>query len=46
MIAGRGNDRIFARDGRKDRISCGSGRDRVSADKIDVLTGCERVTRG
>ena len=46
VIAGKGNDRIFARDGKKDRISCGSGRDRVSADKKDVLTSCERVSRG
>ena len=30
------------RDGKKDRISCGSGRDRVTADNRDVLTGCER----
>jgi hypothetical protein len=45
VIAAGGNDRIRARDGRKDRISCGSGRDTVTADRIDVLTGCERVTR-
>ena len=45
VIAGRGNDRILARDGRKDRISCGSGRDVVVADTEDELTSCERVSR-
>ena len=45
VIAAGGNDRISARDGRRDRISCGSGRDQVSADRNDVLTSCERVSR-
>ena len=45
VIAAGGNDRIRARDGAKDRISCGSGTDRVTADRVDVLTSCERVTR-
>lgn len=45
VIAAGGNDRISARDGRRDRISCGSGRDTVTADRNDVLTSCERVTR-
>ena len=42
-----GNDRIRARDGRRDRISCGRGRDTVSADRRDRVSGdCERVRRG
>ena len=45
VIAAGGDDVIFARDGAKDRISCGSGRDTVYADRIDVVTGCERVFR-
>ncbi len=41
-----GADRISARDRRRDRISCGSGRDRVVADRIDkVARDCERVRR-
>jgi hypothetical protein len=46
MSGGSGNDRIKARDGRKDRIDCGSGNDRVTADKKDkVAKNCEHVTR-
>jgi len=40
-----GNDTIHARDGQKDVINCGSGRDSVIADKVDVLRNCEKVTR-
>jgi len=45
--AGAGPDVVFsAGDGRRDRISCGSGRDRVIADRRDrVARNCERVTR-
>jgi Ca2+-binding RTX toxin-like protein len=43
---GSGNDMIRARDGQRDRIRCGSGRDRVSADRDDrVHTDCEHVSR-
>lgn len=45
VIAAGGNDRINVRDGNVDRVSCGSGRDRVTADRADVLTSCERVSR-
>jgi Ca2+-binding RTX toxin-like protein len=42
-----GNDTIYARDGQKDHINCGGGRkDRVFADKIDRLRGCEKVIGG
>jgi dipeptidyl aminopeptidase/acylaminoacyl peptidase len=40
------NDRIFAADGTRDVIRCGSGKDRVVADRFDVVAAdCERVTR-
>jgi Ca2+-binding RTX toxin-like protein len=41
-----GNDTIQSRDvpAAKDRLNCGSGVDRVYADKADVVSGdCERV---
>jgi Ca2+-binding RTX toxin-like protein len=44
--AGGGNDTINAANGVKDRIDCGAGRkDRVTADRKDVLRHCERVRR-
>lgn len=44
---GAGADRISARDGRRERISCGSGRDIVTADRNDrVARDCEIVSRG
>jgi hypothetical protein len=43
---GSGGDRMNARDGQRDRIRCGSGRDRVTADRLDsVSRDCERVVR-
>jgi hypothetical protein len=46
-VAGRGNDRIRARDDQSDRITCGPGRDRVLADTSDrVGSDCEVVERG
>jgi Ca2+-binding RTX toxin-like protein len=43
---GAGGDTIRARDGEKDRIGCGSGRDSVTADRIDTVDrDCERVSR-
>jgi serine protease AprX len=53
LDAGTGDDRLFGgagadvmdlRDGRRDRISCGAGRDRVRADRSDrVAPDCEIV---
>ena len=41
-----GSDRINARDGRRDTVNCGSGRDTVVADRSDrVSRNCERVVR-
>lgn len=43
---GGGNDRISARDGERDQIACGHGRDKVTADRNDqVDRDCERVSR-
>ncbi|MFP5363575.1 MAG: calcium-binding protein [Thermoleophilia bacterium] len=43
---GSGNDSIVARNGQRDRIICGTGRDRVHADRYDRLNGCEIVRTG
>jgi RTX calcium-binding nonapeptide repeat (4 copies) len=45
LNGGRGRDLIKARDGARDVIRCGGGRDRVLADAGDSLRGCERVKR-
>ena len=45
---GSGNDTIisFTRDNDRDSVQCGSGRDRVIADRADrVSKDCEKVTR-
>ena len=45
-LGGTGNDRVFARNGKVDRIGCGRGRDRVRADANDRVAGdCETVRR-
>jgi hypothetical protein len=49
----RGDDRIDARDGERDVIDCGDGRDLLRADRVDLVIrarrgsalGCERVRR-
>ena len=46
LSGGSGNDRIDARDRRRERITCGRGRDTVLADRNDrVSRSCERVRR-
>ena len=46
VSGGSGRDRIGARDGKRDRISCGRGTDTVLADRRDrVARDCERVRR-
>ncbi|MEA2375588.1 MAG: hypothetical protein QOD53_2051 [Thermoleophilaceae bacterium] len=42
---GSGNDRIDSRNGVKEKVRCGKGRDTVRADRKDKLRGCERVRR-
>jgi hypothetical protein len=41
LIGGAGADTIDARNGKKDTVQCGNGRDNVKADRIDRLSGCE-----
>jgi uncharacterized delta-60 repeat protein len=43
--AGAGNDRVNARNGVRETVNCGAGRDSVRADRSDRLRGCERVNR-
>ncbi len=46
VIGGRGNDRIRALNGVRDRINCGRGVDTVRADDNDrVSANCENVSR-
>lgn len=42
---GSGDDVIHARDGERDVIDCGPGRDVAYVDRHDVVEGCERVVR-
>jgi Ca2+-binding RTX toxin-like protein len=47
LDGGAGNDTINSRDDRRETVSCGTGlRDRVTADRLDRLVGCELVRRG
>jgi hypothetical protein len=41
--AGPGRDFVDAANGRAETVRCGSGRDRVKADRDDLLRGCETV---
>jgi Ca2+-binding RTX toxin-like protein len=45
LVAGPGNDTVEVRDGQKDTVDCGGGRDSVIADRDDDLTNCENVRR-
>lgn len=43
---GPGNDRILARNGKRETIDCGTGtRDVATVDRVDKVKGCERVRR-
>jgi hypothetical protein len=47
LIGGRGNDTIRAKDGKRDIIRGGPGRDTAYVDKVDKVTGVEKeVVRG
>ena len=43
--AGTGNDTVNSADGTKETVNCGAGKDKVIADKLDKLNGCESVKR-
>jgi Ca2+-binding RTX toxin-like protein len=45
LKGGGGADSLNAKDGARDTVDCGKGRDRVRADRRDRLRGCERVRR-
>lgn len=45
MFGGTGNDRLQARDGTRDLVDCGPGRDTAVIDNIDVVKSCEIVKR-
>jgi Ca2+-binding RTX toxin-like protein len=45
LVGGPGNDTINSRDGVRELVKCGPGRDKVRADKKDRLSGCESVRR-
>jgi hypothetical protein len=40
-----GNDVVPARDGVRDLIACGAGRDTAYVDRYDRVSGCEIVRR-
>jgi Ca2+-binding RTX toxin-like protein len=45
LVGGPGNDTINSRDGVGELVKCGSGKDKVRADKKDRLSGCESIRR-
>jgi hypothetical protein len=45
LDGGGGRDRIFARDGKRDVVRCGAGKDVATVDRHDRVSGCERVRR-
>ena len=45
VLAGAGNDKVNAKNRKRDVIDCGKGRDTVTADRADRLRGCETVKR-
>lgn len=44
MLGGTGNDKLHARDGERDVVDCGRGRDAAVVDRIDRVRSCERVS--
>jgi Ca2+-binding RTX toxin-like protein len=45
LFGGPGNDMLRARDGRRDVVDCGAGRDTAIVDRVDRVSGCELVRR-
>lgn len=45
FYGGAGNDRISARDGTREKVDCGKGRDRAKVDRRDRVKHCEKVLR-
>lgn len=46
LDGGSGHDKILARDGEKDEVFCGSGRDTVTVDERDLVSRtCEKLLK-
>ena len=45
LYGGPGNDQLHARDGQRDTVDCGPGRDIAWVDTHDRVSGCEHVNR-
>jgi hypothetical protein len=45
LEGGAGNDRLSTRDGVRESVECGGGRDIAIVDRGDRVSGCERVYR-
>jgi fermentation-respiration switch protein FrsA (DUF1100 family) len=46
VSGGRGNDRLQSRDGERDKVRCGAGRNDVAVvDRRDTVKGCEEVRK-
>jgi len=45
LDGGSGSDRIYSLDRSRDTVRCGTGFDRAVVDRLDRVSGCERVTR-
>jgi Ca2+-binding RTX toxin-like protein len=46
VSGGSGNDTINTKNGKRDTVDCGRGKkDKLRADKLDKVKGCEKVTR-
>jgi Ca2+-binding RTX toxin-like protein len=45
LDGGSGNDTLAARDGTRDTVACGPGRDKATVDSLDRVSGCETVRR-
>ena len=43
LVGGDGDDTITSRDGIRDAVRCGPDKDKVVADRVDKLVGCEVV---
>jgi Ca2+-binding RTX toxin-like protein len=46
LLGGRGRDVINARDGERDNVFCGAGRDLAIVDRRDRIRACNTVDRG
>ena len=46
IAAGAGNDLVHARNGHRDTIDCGGGKDTAAVDRVDAVRNCEVVRRG